>query len=140
MGKGFESKTIISKPIDEVWSYISDFNNADKWMTGVTDLRPKEPGSICKGSKLFFQSRGSERESEITAWEPLKMMELTSTQAGVTATYAYSLKSMGDKTELKLNAGCIATGFWKILHPIIIIAMRASDSKHPVQIKNAIEG
>lgn len=139
MEKGFKSNAIISKPINEVWSYISDFSNADKWMTGVRALRPKEPGDIIKGSKLLFQSRGSDKESEITAWEPLKTMELTSMQGGVTATYTYSLKSIGDKTELTLNAECIATGLWKILHPIIVIAMRASDSKHPVQIKKAVE-
>lgn len=136
---GFESNAIINKSITEVWSYISDFSNADKWMTGVKNLRPKELGSIGKGSKLLFRSRGSERASEITAWDSPKTMELTSTQGGVTATYTYSLKSIGDKTELTLKAGCIATGLWKILHPIIVIAMRASDSKHPIQIKKAIE-
>jgi uncharacterized protein YndB with AHSA1/START domain len=137
--KGFKSIAFINKPIAEVWSYISDFSNADKWMTGVKDLRTKESGRIGKGSKLLFQSRGSERVSEITVWDPPKTMELTSTQGGVTATYTYSLTSISDKTELKLNAGCIATGLWKFLHPIIVMAMRASDSKHPMQIKKAIE-
>jgi hypothetical protein len=139
MRKGFQSSALIGRSIEDTWEYISDFSNARYWMAGVEDLRSEESGNIGKGTKLLFKSRGAERESEITAWDPPRTMEFTSTQGGVTATYTYSLKSVGNETELTLHAVCVATGWWKILHPIIVIAMRASDSKHPDLIKKAID-
>ena len=68
MRDGFTVTERIDRPVQEVWTYLSDLNNAGKWMTGITHMKPITPGSIGVGSKFCFPARGAERESEVTAW------------------------------------------------------------------------
>ncbi len=74
----------------------------------------------------------------MTALDPGKLIALTSTQGGVTATYTYSLARDGDGTEVTLKAVCKATGFWKLLHPVIVLAMKKSDSLQLTNLKLAM--
>ena len=138
MSKGFSVKETIDQPKAVVWDFLTDFNKADKWMTGVDQMKQISDGPIKTGTRLSFVARGKERETRVTALDSGKMIALTSTQGGVTATYTYSLESENNRTLIKLDAVCEATGFWKLLHPVIVIAMKKSDSSHLVKLKNAI--
>ena len=138
MADGFNVKETIGRPPEEVWAYLTDFSHVKEWMTGVEEMTQITQGPLNVGSRFRFKARGKARESEVTAWEPGKCIALTSTQGGVTATYTYSLVSTDDGTEITLHAVCRATGFWKLLHPIIVFAMKKSDSSHLAKIKAAI--
>ena len=74
----------------------------------------------------------------MTALDPGKPIALTSTQGSVTATYIYSLAPDGDGTEVMLKAVCKATGFWKLRHPVIVLAMKKSDSPQLANLKLAM--
>ncbi len=139
MTRGFRVSEKIDRPAHEVWAFLTDFENAEKWMTGVGHMRPVTAGPLKLGSRFKFRARGRERESEITAWDPCRRIALTSIQGGVTATYEYSLSPASGSTELTLEAACQATGFWKLLHPLIVLAMKRSDSSHLIKLKSAIE-
>ena len=138
MTGGFTVRETSERSPQEVWGYLTDFGNAKKWMTGVEEMIPLTQGPIEVGARFRFKARGKERESYVMALEPGKRIALTSTQGGVTATYIYSLASAGNSTEVTLNAVCQATGFWKLLHPIIVFAMKKSDSSHLAKLKTAI--
>ncbi len=138
MADGFCVKEIIEHPPEDVWAYLTDFSHAKEWMTGVDEMTQITQGPIKIGTRFRFKARGKERESHVTALEPGKRIALTSTQRGVTATYTYSMASVGDSTEVTLKAVCQATGFWKLLHPIIVFAMKRSDSSHLAKLKTAI--
>ena len=138
MAGGFTAREFVERSPQEVWAYLTDFSNAQKWMTGVEAMAPITADPIQVGTRLRFTSRGKQRESEITALEPGKRLELTSTQGGVTAIYAYSLEPRDNGTDLTLRATCAATGFWKLLHPIIVVAMKRSDSSHLTNLKTTM--
>ena len=42
-------------------------------------------------AEISFKARGKERETRVTAFDRGKRIALTSTQAGVTATYTYAV-------------------------------------------------
>jgi len=140
MAGGFTVKETIAKAPAEVWAYLTDFRNAAAWMPGIDDMTQTDPGPLEVGTRLSFMARGKERETRVTALEPGRRIALTSTQGGVTATYAYSLAPAGDGTEATLEAVCEAKGAWKLLHPIIVQAMRKSDSPQLAKLKAAVEG
>ncbi len=140
MTRGFRVSARIDRPAHEVWAFLTNFENAEKWMTGVDDMRPVTPGPPRLGARLKFKARGRERESKITAWDPCRRIALTSTRGGITATYEYSLSPASGSTQLTLEAACQARGFWKLLHPLIVLAMKRNDSTHLAKLKNAIEG
>lgn len=138
MSNGFNVKETIDQPPQLVWDFLTDFSKAGKWMTGVEEISLIKEGPIKIGTRLSFKARGKERESQVTALEQGKLIALTSTQGGVTATYTYSIESEGDNTLITLDAVCNAVGFWRLLHPIILLAMKLSDSSHLAKLKTAI--
>ena len=56
----------------------------------------------------------------------------------MTATYEYTVAPAGDGTEITLKAVCKAEGLWKLLHPMIVVAMRKSDSSQLANLKAAM--
>ncbi len=108
-------------------------------MLGVTDMQPMNEDSLAVGMKLRFTARGSERTTKVTAWEPPHRLGLTSVQGGVTATYIYALTADGNATAVTLKAACEATGFWTLLHPLIVFMMKRSDSNQLPLRKAALE-
>ena len=139
MAKGFHVEETIGAPADEVWAYLTDFRRAGAWMPGVEDMTQLDPGPLGVGTRFGFAARGKARETHVTAYEPGRLIALTSTQGGVTATYTYTLESAGGGTKVALDAVCEAAGLWKVLHPLILVAMRKSDSAQLANLKLAIE-
>ena len=139
MAGGFIVKEQIAATPTEVWAYLTDLGNAEAWMTGIEDMSQTIQGPLEVGTRFTFKARGKERETRVTEFDQGKRIALTSTQAGVTATYRYSVTPVGDGTEATLEAECDATGFWKLLHPLIVFAMRKCDSSQLANLKRVIE-
>lgn len=138
MADGFVAKAKLTQAPSEVWSYLVDFRNAGEWMTGIENMTPTSDGPLTTGTCFTFTSRGKERETQVTALEPGTRIALTSTQGGVTATYTYTLVPSGEGAELTLDARCRATGLWKLLHPLIVFAMRKCDASQVTNLKAAL--
>lgn len=136
---GFSAREHFSFPPEEVWDYLTDFRNAKEWMTGVDGMTQDGSGPLEVGTRLRFRARGKERSSQVCALVPGRRIALMSAQGGITATYTYSLEPSGDGTEASLDADCEASGIWRLLHPLIVFAMRKSDSSHLAKLKSAME-
>jgi uncharacterized protein YndB with AHSA1/START domain len=138
MADGFiVHETLDHAPV-EVWAYLTDFDNASAWMTGIGNFTRTTPGPLEVGTRLSFIARGKERETQVTALDPGQRIALTSTQGGVTATYTYALAPAGQGTQITLEAVCTAAGLWKLIHSLIVIAMRKSDSTQLANLKKAM--
>jgi hypothetical protein len=109
-------------------------------MTGIEGMTPTTQAPVSVGTRLKFRARGKERETRVTALDPGRRIALTSTQGGVTATYTYTVAPAGDGTEVTLDAVCRTSGVWKLLHPLIVFAMRRSDSSQLADLKAAMSG
>ena len=136
---GFSVSEHLRFPPSEVWDYLTDFRNAKEWMTGVDCLTKEGNGPLEVGTRLRFRARGKERSSQVSMLVAGRRIALTSTQGGIRATYTYSLEPSADGTEATLDATCEASGIWRLLHPLIVFAMRKSDSPHLANLKSAME-
>jgi carbon monoxide dehydrogenase subunit G len=136
---GFEVQEHVDAAPDNVWASLTRLDRAAAWMPGIEAMTQLDPGPIGLGTRFGFTARGKARETRITAFEAGRLMALTSTQGGVTATYTYSLAPSGRGTEVTLKAVCRASGLWRLLHPLIVVAMKRSDSGQLKNLKIAIE-
>ena len=127
MPAGFSVTQKIERPPAVVWAYLTDFQKARDWMTGVEAMTQTAEGPLEIGTRFTFRSRGKQRETRVTALDPGRRIALTSTQGGVTG------------TQLSLHAVCEATGAWKLLHPLIAFAMKQSDSSQLAKLKAAMD-
>ncbi len=137
---GFRVTEKIDRPIEEVWSTMTNWGQASLWMeTGNLDI-VGGGDEVGQGTRLSFESRGQQRETEITRWEPHHHVALQSTQGGMTALYNYSLEPHEGATEVTLEAQCWGTGLlWKMAAPLIGVAMKRADSGQLAALKLAVE-
>ena len=130
----------IHKPVGEVWTALTDWSNAHRWMPGVEAMTAE--GDTAAGTKLTFRARGADRSSEIVHCDAGKSLVLRSVQGGVSADYRYELHDLdGRSTRVTLVADCRVTGLLlRIVSPLLRIAIRMSDGKQLRLLKAMIEG
>jgi uncharacterized protein YndB with AHSA1/START domain len=139
----FQVTESIDRPVDEVWSVLTNWSQASRWL-GTGDLSvigASDSDPVAAGTRLGFEARGQIRETEITSWEPGKHVGLRSVQGGMTAIYDYRLEARDGGTLVTLDARCWGTGVLrKMAAPLIGFAMKQSDSGQLMALKRAIAG
>ena len=130
----------IQMPASAVWERLTDWENAGKWMPGVEGMAAD--AQMAAGTKLVFHARGSERSSTIIHCDAGKSIVLRSVQGGVTADYRYEVHDIdGRSTRVTLVADCHVTGlWWRIVSPLLRIAIRSTDGKQLRRFREMIEG
>ena len=129
----------IAKPAHDVWQALTDWSNAHRWMAGVDWL--KAEGETARGTRLTFRARDQDRTSTITAFQPERLLVMHSEHGGVSADYEYAVEDLGDGiTRIRLTADCHMRGLpWRILAPLIRMAMKKTDAGQLEALKQLIE-
>ena len=130
----------IPRPAAEVWEALTDWENAYRWMPGIEGMAAY--GETAAGTTLIFRARGAERSSAIVHCDAGKSIVLRSVQGGVTADYRYEVQDIdGRSTRVTLVADCQISGlWWRIVSPLLRIAIRLTDGKQLTLLKAMIEG
>ena len=142
MARAFTAETTAAKPAADVWHALTDWGNAHRWMAGVDWLKVEgADGETAQGTGITFHARGHDRTSTITACEPGRSLVLHSEHGGVSADYEYALEALDDRTtRITLTVDCHMRGFpWRILAPLIRMAIRKSDGGQLEALKHFIE-
>jgi hypothetical protein len=109
-------------------------------MKGVDGLRVVQKRSVGVGTKLAFRSRGSERQTMVTAWLPGEKLALCSRQGGITAEYVYGFADCPEGTRVTLDASCRGEGVgWRLAAPFIGFLMAKADGNQLRALKSMIE-
>ena len=138
MPKVFDAEATIAKPADQVWEALTDWRSAHRWMAGVDWL--KAEGEPAVGTRITFRARDHDRTSTITSWQPGRSFVLRSEHGGVTADYEYAIEaSAADSTRVTLTADCRMQGPWRLLAPLIRMAIRKADSGQLAALKQLLE-
>ena len=130
----------IPRPAAEVWEALTDWENAHRWMPGIEGMAAD--GETAAGTTLIFRARGAERSSAIVHCDAGKSIVLRSVQGGVTADYRYEVQDIdGRSTRVTLVGDCQVSGlWWRIVSPLLRIAIRLTDGKQLKLLKAMIEG
>ena len=139
MSKALEAQATIDAPVGVVWSALTDWDNAHRWMAGVDSMTAD--GGVEVGTKLTFRARGKDRPSEIAQLEPGRSVTLRSVQGGVVADYTYELTPINDHaTRASLVAECSTSGLlWNLAGPVLRFAMRRTDGGQIDALKKVVE-
>jgi uncharacterized protein YndB with AHSA1/START domain len=124
MTRAFAVTRTIDRPVDEVWSRLTDWDRAAPWM-GIDAIRAE--GATAVGTTLRFTVRGKDRTSEIAALAPGRSVTLRSRQGGVTADYTYGVEPSGPGSRVTLTAEVETRGAWSLAGPMIRAAIRRTD-------------
>lgn len=140
MNEIFKDTVTIHASKEQVWRYFTNLEeNGPDWMNGITSLENASSEELKEGTRYVFLARGKKHTTTITEFEPMKKVTMTSIQGKFRADYTYLFTGSDENTEVILVAKCEASGFSKILSPVIKIAIRKSDGGQLENFKKAFE-
>ena len=118
---------------------MTDWDNAHRWMPGIEGMSAE--GETAAGTKLTFRARGADRSSTIVHCEVGRSIVLRSVQGGVTADYRYEVDEIDEESaRVTLVGECRFKGLgWKIVSPLLRLAIRFSDGKQLRLLKAVVE-
>jgi hypothetical protein len=75
----FENTVMISRPIEDVFAFLSDFENIPKWNYAIVETHKVSEGAVGVGT-IYQQVRSvprrSEERFEVTAYNPPRQLEI----------------------------------------------------------------
>jgi carbon monoxide dehydrogenase subunit G len=116
----FAGSAVINRPIEAVWSFISDPQNTPVWGRGVSDIVITSNGPVGLGTTLSLRMSGSKMEARMVRYEAGKTLTLEFTSGPVRGSkLTYSVESAEGKTRLTTDLEMRLSGVWKLMYPIL---------------------
>jgi carbon monoxide dehydrogenase subunit G len=139
MRAAFTDEQEITAAPEAVWAALTDWAAAPQWMPGVESMRADGPLAI--GTVLTFTARGKERTSIVAALEPGAAITLRSVVGGVSAEYAYSVRSgdRADASRVGLDAKVATHGIMTLFASMIRRAIAKEDGVQLARLKAWVE-
>lgn len=135
MSIAIDTSTTVAAPPDAVWTALTDWSLAPRWMPGVTAMR----GPLARGGVVTFTVRGKERTAVIEELDAPRSLALLSRSGPVTAVYTYSLRPAGPGTELRLVADVAVRGPLVLLAGVIRRSIAKEDGVQPERLRAVVE-
>ena len=123
MSTRVEVEIAVNRPANEVFEFISNFENNPRWQSGVqearfTSERPLGVGSTYEqGSK--FLGRRIETSFEVIAYEPGVMVKARSTTGSFPITFTRSVEPLEEGAQVTAVIEGDAGGFFKLAEPLL---------------------
>lgn len=134
----FDVRERLDAPPEIAWKHLVDWENAHRWMPGVESLHAEGDSGV--GTRLVFVTRGKERTSTITGFEPGRTVALESKQGSVAATYRYTIEpSASAGSEIRLSVALDVRGPLRLIAPVIKHAIRKSDQVQLTRFREWLE-
>lgn len=134
---------LIDKPVQEVFTFITNPANMSKWNTAVVSLEQITPGAVGVGTK--FKSVGEmlgrriAGEMQVMAFEPNTkygfQMQAGPMQVNVTLTF----KTVGTGTKLSLNAQGNPGGLFKLAEGVMAGRVKSMMEENLARLKSVLE-
>ena len=138
MPTAFTATTEVARPDGVVWATLTDWDRAQAWLPGATDLRADGP--TAPGTTLTFTARRGQRRATITEVDPGREVVLRSEQGPVTADYRYRVTSNGlGLATVTLVAECTVQGPLALLGPLLRRSLRRADGGQLEALRAVVE-
>lgn len=141
----YQTSIGIAKPAEEVFRFLSDYQTAPQWITGLkrVDAIAGTPGQAGFRSKYFFEERGREVifEEEVLAVEPGRSVGFVLNGSDLTMHTEMVLESLGGSTLLKMDNEVTPTSFMmRAMSPFFKGMMRSRQEADLQRLKQLVEG
>ena len=141
----FTNTIRIERPIDEVFSYLSDLERIPEWNWAIAETTKITPGPIAVGTR-YRQARAVPRPAtellEITAFDPNRRIEVRGVLAEMAAHLTYLLQEDSSGTVVTNAVSLDADGPIRLLAPILsrriagAVASNLNDLKTQLEVRN----
>ena len=133
----------VNRPVEEVWHFISNFENATRWSRGVLEARQTSDGPLGAGSTLqtVVKAFGRRRTADylVTEYEPNHAFAFEVTAGPMTSRARYSVEPAGAGTRLTASGEAQARGLYKLLGPVLVRTLERHSQDDLSNLKRILE-
>jgi len=136
-------EVVITRPLDEVFAFVSDARNRPSWDGSVDSEELTSPEPIRVGSTVRTRMRSMGRDYEID-WEivehePPTRQRIESTSGPFSTTLVYELAGDGDGTSVRFSVTGRPTGFLRLIQPLIARTTQRNLDEGFARLKGVLE-
>jgi hypothetical protein len=139
----FQNTVTIQRPVQDVFAFLTDFENIPKWNYAIVETKKTSPGPVGVGT-AYRQLRSTPTRSEegfqVTAFEPTSRLEVQGEIGPFTATISYLLEPIGDGTRLTNRVDLQPpSGALRLLAPLATSRVKAAVAANLDTLKQLLE-
>ena len=135
----------VNRPVAEVWTFISNFENTTRWSRGVLEARQTSEGPMGVGSTLqtVVRAFGRRRTASylVTEYEPNTAFAFEVTSGVMTSKARFSVEPGEAEAGTRLTASgeVDAVGPYKLLAPILVRTLKRHSEDDLANLKRILE-
>lgn len=137
-----ERTVTVEKPLETVWSFLSDFTNTETWdPPTVTTTRQSGDGGVGTVYQNVSKILGQETEIEYTVVEidPLKKFQLTGKTSSMELLDTMTFDSDGRQTTVTYRAEFDPQGMAKLIKPLMPLGLKKIGDDAEQSLKESLE-
>jgi carbon monoxide dehydrogenase subunit G len=138
----FSNSVTIDRPVDEVFAFLSDFENVPTWNYAIAETRKSSPGPVAVGA-TYVQRRQMPKPTEerftVTELAPGRRLAVEGTLGSFPAKPRYELERSGAGTVLVNTVELQMTGPLRFLGGIAASRVKAAVAENLDVLKRLLE-
>ena len=140
---GFQASEHIDRSPEEVFSFICSFDDAPRWLAGVTRAEKTTEGPLSVGARYLETRVAGEREGqaemEVTEYDPPRRFAAAFAEGGYEIAYRYTVEAEDSGTRVDMVYSVTGWGLKKLMVPIVAWATGRQDKGRLASLKAVIE-
>jgi uncharacterized protein YndB with AHSA1/START domain len=138
----FENTVMIRRPIEEVFGFLSDFENLPKWNYAIVETRKVSQGPVGVGT-IYQQVRSvpsrSEERFEVTAHNPPRHLEIHGRLGPFPSRLSYALDATPEGTRVTNSVELELCGPGRLLGRVAVPRVREAVAANLSKLKELLE-
>jgi uncharacterized membrane protein len=139
----FEIGTLIDRPVQDVFTFLSDPLNLPKWQTMIAKIDPVSPGPVRVGSKFNVHSEMLGRKidgvMDITEYDPPTQFGFKNVAGPLQLRASATLKPAGTGTKVTLTAQGEPGGMFKLAEGVLAKQVKSQMEDNLKRLKSVLE-
>jgi carbon monoxide dehydrogenase subunit G len=117
----FEASTIINRPVDDVWKFVTDLSNAPECFVNTVEFKQTSPGPLGVGTTLLHRALRRTFTGHVTEYEPNQRFTTEATSGPIKgSSEVFTFEAIDGKTRLTYTGNLKASGFYGLVEPFIM--------------------
>jgi carbon monoxide dehydrogenase subunit G len=138
----FENTVMIKRPIEEVFGFLSDFENVPKWNYAIVETHKVSEGPVGVGT-IYQQVRSvprrSEESFEITAYNPPRQLVIRGQLGPFPSRLSYALDAVPEGTRVTNSVELELRGPGRVLGRVAVPRVRDAVAANLSKLKELLD-
>jgi uncharacterized protein YndB with AHSA1/START domain len=138
----FENTVMIRRPIEEVFAFLSDFENIPRWNYAIVETRKISQGPVGVGT-IYQQVRSvpsrSEERFQVTAHNPPRHLEVQGQLGPFPSRLSYALDAVPEGTRVTNSVELELRGPGRLLGRVAVPRVRDAVAANLQKLKELLE-